>query len=75
MSLITENATTYHVYRVHLQIVQWKTLMCGPGHDATLHPSSATGNQQRLCAGPKPGQRRKVCQMGGDTLAVKDQDD
>ena len=48
--------------------------MC-PGHDVTLHPSSATGNQQRPCVGPKPGQRRNVCQMGGDTLAVKVQDD
>jgi len=40
-----------------------------------LSPDSATGNQQHPCAGPKPGQRRKVCQIGGDTLAVKDQDD
>ena len=46
-----------------------------PGHDVKLHPSSAVRNQQRPCAGPKPGQRRKVCQMGGDTLAVTFQDD
>ena len=23
----TQNAATYHVYRAHLQIVQWQTLM------------------------------------------------
>ena len=23
----TENATKFHVYRVHLQVIQWKTLM------------------------------------------------
>src|ERR1043165_6023211 len=40
----------------------WEITLCihnSPGHDVKLHPSSATGNQQSLCAGPKPGQNEE----------------
>jgi hypothetical protein len=66
--------TVFCTSEAAIGILDGDGLFCS-GHDVKLHPSSATGNQQHPCAGPKPGQREKVCQMGDDTLAVKDQDD
>ena len=70
--LLYKNVLKVNLFTVYKMIPLYT--LC-PGHDVKLHPSSATGNQQSPCAGPKPGQNEEGLSDGWRYTDRKKPDD